>query len=89
MHQNATNWFEYGDHSGGTMFVMVTMRDKKTGRTHMDGFHAGSHAIKYPYPDFVSFDVSNLMNGFIVEKCDVWHEAVSPYNDTTDYRKIK
>jgi hypothetical protein len=55
----------------------------------MDSFWAGSHAIKYPYPDFISFDVSNMMNDFIVEKCDVWHEDVSPYDDTTDYRKIK
>lgn len=72
MRQVAAQWYQYSDKSGYELWVVLEMRDRKTGKTkqiaetvnHWNMWH-GSHLFW-------------AINNFIVEDVDVWREEPRP-----------
>ena len=70
-------WFE--DKSGGIMYALIVMRDKKTGITDLKWYSGLDMDWKFWW-DF---------NDFITETCDVWSEVPDPRDNRIDFRKVK
>jgi len=77
--QKATqmNWFE--DKSGGIMYALIEMRDKKTGTTLLHWYSGLDMDWKFWW-DF---------NDFIIKDCQVWEEEPDPRNNRIDFRGVK
>ena len=77
--QEAThmNWFE--DKSGGIMYALIAMRDKKTGKT-VTRWYSGLDMDWKFWWDF---------NDFIIKDCKVWEEKPDPRDNRIDFRKVK
>lgn len=71
------HWFEDG--SGGVMRAKITMRDKKTNLQETD-YYTGFDMDWKLWLD---------LNNFIVNKCKVWSESPSVYENRIDYRGVK
>ena len=70
------HWFE--DKSGGLMYALIEMRDKKTGITYKKWYDCLEMDWKFWY-DF---------NDFIIKDCKVWEEEPGPYENRIDFRKV-
>lgn len=83
LRQMADEYKSYEDGSGGCLYVRLRAIDKKTNE-FCDWF------MDYHGPTFGSYQVSRIMNDFIVEFCKVWEAEGRDelYNDKTDYTKI-
>lgn len=77
--QEATHmqWFE--DKSGGLMYALIVMQDKKTGRIRRAWYDGLDMDWKF-WRDF---------NEFIINTCKVWEEVPNPYENPIDYRRKK
>lgn len=77
--QEATNmkWFE--DKSGGIMYALILMCDKKTGITRSKWYDGLGMEWQFWW-DF---------NNFIINDCKVWEEELNPYENRIDFRKVK
>ena len=71
------NWFE--DKSGGIMYALIVMRDKKTGITNLKWYSGLDMDWKFWW-DF---------NDFIIKTCNVWSEVPDPRENRIDFRKVK
>lgn len=70
-------WFE--DKSGGLMYALLVMRDKKTGCVRRAWYSGLDMTWKFWY-DF---------NDFIIYDCQVWKEEPNPYDNRIDFRRVK
>ena len=77
--QKATQmeWFE--DKSGGLMYALIEMRDKKTGRVKTRWFNGLA----------MDWDFWRDFNNFIVLDCKVWEEKPDPRENRIDFRSVK
>ena len=77
--QDATHmeWFE--DKSGGIMYALIVMRDKKTGKTR----RAWSDGLDMDWKFWHDF------NDFIIKDCKVWEEDPDPRDNRIDFRGVK
>ena len=73
--QTHIDWFD--DNSGGIMYALIIMHDRKTGITNMK-WYSGLDMEWQFWWDF---------NDFIIEDCKVWTEVPNPYENRIDYRK--
>lgn len=82
IHQKASWFREYEDHSGGYLIFQVVLYDKKTGM---------SKDVWDTLIGISRFTASKLfweMNNFIVEDVDVWRKEL-PYEERADYNSVK
>jgi hypothetical protein len=70
-------WFDDG--SGGLMHALITMHDRKTGRTKTRWYDGLDMGWKF-WCDF---------NNFIIEDCKVWEEVPDVRENRVDYRARK
>jgi len=77
--QKATQmeWFE--DKSGGLMYALIEMRDKKTDTTILHWYSGLDMEWKFWW-DF---------NDFIIKDCQVWEEEPDPRSNRIDFRGVK
>ena len=77
--QDATHmeWFE--DKSGGIMYALIVMRDKKSGKTRCAWYDGLDMNWKFWF-DF---------NNFIINDCKIWEEEPNPYDNRIDFRRVK
>lgn len=69
------DWFE--DKSGGLMYSLIVMHDRKTGITRTEWYSGLEMNWKFWW-DF---------NDFIITDCKVWEEKPSPRDNRIDFRK--
>jgi hypothetical protein len=79
--QRYADFIKYSDNSGCFLFATLRFCDKLTGN-YWDTVYT------YESDCFDLCSLPYLMNKFIVELCDVWHEEPSPIVDKVDYTKI-
>ena len=77
--QKATQMHWFDDGSGGIMYALIVMHDRKTGRTKEKWYDGLDMEWKFWW-DF---------NNFIIEDCKVWEEEPDIRNNRIDYRKKK
>lgn len=75
--QKATQMHWFDDGSGGIMYALIVMHDRKTGRTKEKWYDGLDMEWKFWW-DF---------NNFIIEDCKVWEEQPDPRDNRIDYRK--
>ena len=77
--QDATHmeWFE--DKSGGIMYALIVMRDKKTGRIRRAWYDGLDMDWRFWF-DF---------NDFIINDCKVWEEEPDPRDNRIDFRSVR
>lgn len=75
-----TDWQLYEDHSGGELYCLIELIDKKTDLRRVVSFTANE------LKNF-SWNFFKEMNNFIVEDVDVWKENPKP-NTTEDFRNV-
>jgi len=75
--QTYMNWFE--DNSGGIMYSLIIMHDRKTGITDMKWYSGLDMDWKFWW-DF---------NDFIIKDCKVWEEVPDPRDNRIDFRSVK
>ena len=68
-------WFY--DNSGGIMYSLIVMHDRKTGITKSRWYSGLDMGWKFWW-DF---------NNFIIDDCKVWEEIPDPRDNRIDYRK--
>lgn len=73
--QTHMEWFS--DKSGGLMYSLIVMHDRKTGITKNKWYSALDMEWKFWW-DF---------NDFIIEDCKVWEEEPDPRENRIDFRK--
>ena len=73
--QTYMNWF--GDNSGGLMYALIVMHDRKTGITNMKWYSGIDMEWKFWW-DF---------NDFIIKDCNVWEEKPDIRENRIDFRK--
>lgn len=77
--QQATHMHWFDDKSGGLMYALIVMRDKKTNITRAKWYSGLDMDWKF-WEDF---------NNFIIEDCKVWEEVPGPYERKFDFRQVK
>lgn len=83
LRQMADTYESYSDHSGGCLYVRIRALDKKT--NEFCDFY-----MEYHSPIFGWYEVSRIINDFIIDFCKVWEteDRNELYNDNTDYTKL-
>ena len=81
--QMYSNWNEFSDGSGGSLFVILRWRDKKTKYYYDYTFDYGS----YYWAPFVDHHIFIMANDFITQKVGVWqNDPERPtYKNAVDY----
>lgn len=84
--QIASNWERFDDNSGGVLVAIIRMYDKLT-KQYKD--YRLEHLCGYK--KFTAGHLGwNIINPFITEDIAVWQNGKpNPYEDETDYNKIK
>lgn len=75
-----TDWQLYEDHSGGELYCLIELIDKKSGLRKAISTTANELKV-FPWNFF------REMNNFIVEDVDVWKENPKP-DTTEDFRNV-
>lgn len=77
-------WNKFSDNSGGILYILVRMYDKKT-KKYRD--YRWDYMIRSSFNGWhLSMDIGN---DFIVKQIKAWDEDPDPWEDTIDYNKIK
>lgn len=80
----AEQWVKFNDNSGGILYIIVRMYDKKT-KKYRD--YRWEYMLNSRFNAWhISMDIGN---NFVVEQIDAWNENPDPREDITDYNKVK
>lgn len=83
-HIMATDFERFSDGSGGMLYTIIRGYDKKS-KVYKD------YILQYaPFLPFAQANIWRIVNKFITEDTDTWHNGNNPYKEVKiDYRKIK
>lgn len=81
--QIMSDWEQFDDNSGGLLWSVIRVYDKKTG-DYRDYTLESLKGLHFTF----SHLMCQIINKFITEDSDTWY-IEDPYKDKTDYNKIK